>query len=274
MKQRVITGLILAAIFLPLIFAPNLIFTIAMAVLAMIAIFEFFMMVQKKEPFPVGYFVYPLVFTLLLFVVIRLMFHDASYAPWLLVILSIELFVGVLFLVFRRKFSFETLAKMIFGTLYIALPFAALARIHNMGLPVLFYLLMLAMLTDIFAYFFGVTFGKHKLAPDISPKKTVEGALGGTFAAVVIASVFAYWQSIFDIDPVWLHLTLMVVIGIFISFVAQVGDLVASALKRNHEIKDFSRLFPGHGGVIDRFDSTMFAALFLSVVMMIMEFFQ
>jgi phosphatidate cytidylyltransferase len=111
----------------------------------------------------------------------------------------------------------------------------------------------------------GIRFGKHRLAPKISPKKSEEGSLGGLFFAALFALVYVLvvnrGQVIMDID-----LWLVVILAILVSIMAQVGDLVASKMKRTYGIKDFSNLFPGHGGVMDRFDSSMFAAMLFVLI--------
>ena len=109
--------------------------------------------------------------------------------------------------------------------------------------------------TDTFAYFIGYLFGKHKLIPKISPKKTIEGSVGGIIGSIVCCILFGY---LFKLDLV--H---MVFIGSMGSIVAQLGDLFASAIKRYVGIKDYGKLIPGHGGILDRFDSVILVAPFV-----------
>lgn len=130
------------------------------------------------------------------------------------------------------------------------------------------YLLIVAMLTDVFAYFTGVKFGKHKLAPKISPKKTIEGSIGGTFFGVLLGTVFGLVFNLFDVDGLNVYIMWLILIGITVSVSAQIGDLIASKLKRDHNIKDFSNLLPGHGGILDRFDSTLFASMLLMIFLL------
>ena len=107
--------------------------------------------------------------------------------------------------------------------------------------------------TDIMAYFTGMAIGKHKLCPNLSPKKSVEGAVGGVVGSIVFCGLFG-WLVIPDM------LTECLIIGALGSVVAQLGDLSASAFKRQMGIKDYGNLIPGHGGILDRFDSVMFTA--------------
>ena len=113
--------------------------------------------------------------------------------------------------------------------------------------------LLSAFCTDIFAYFSGYLFGKHKLCPNLSPKKTIEGAVGGTIGSVVCCGIFGY----IVVPEIWWHCLIM---GLIAAVFSQFGDLTASAYKRKMGIKDYGNLIPGHGGIMDRFDSVLFTA--------------
>ena len=106
---------------------------------------------------------------------------------------------------------------------------------------------------DIMAYFTGMLLGKHKLCPKISPKKTIEGSIGGILGSVIFCGMFAY----FVIPQLLLH---CIIIGVLGGIVSQLGDLTASIFKRKMGIKDYGNLIPGHGGIMDRFDSVLFTA--------------
>ena len=105
--------------------------------------------------------------------------------------------------------------------------------------------------TDIMAYFSGYLLGKHKLCPHISPKKTIEGSVGGVIGSVVLSGLFGY----FFMDDVLVH---CMIIGVLGGIISQFGDLTASVFKRKMGIKDYGNLIPGHGGILDRFDSVLF----------------
>ena len=122
--------------------------------------------------------------------------------------------------------------------------------VRNLGLWDFCSLILIFILTDTFALFCGMAFGKHKLIPHVSPNKTWEGSIGGTLIATIGVSVFYHYL----ISPV----TWKIVLGILIlSCIGQIGDLIFSKIKRENNIKDFSNLIPGHGGVLDRLDSTI-----------------
>ena len=120
-----------------------------------------------------------------------------------------------------------------------------------------------AWITDIFAYFTGILFGKHKLIPHVSPKKTVEGSIGG--AVFCIAAFVLYSVLFFGEGAEWTQHLFFGIIGLVASFVAQIGDLSVSVLKRHYDRKDMGRILPGHGGVMDRFDSIVAVAAVLAV---------
>ncbi|MDR2402041.1 MAG: phosphatidate cytidylyltransferase [Cytophagales bacterium] len=141
------------------------------------------------------------------------------------------------------------------GVLYISFPFCLLRRLALVNsqyeASVILGILSLVWSNDTFAYFFGRTFGKHKLFPTISPKKTVEGLLGGLFGVVMCMGVLGYVMKIYT-QNFW------ILCGVLVMIFGTLGDLVASALKRYVSIKDFGTLIPGHGGFLDRFDSLIF----------------
>ena len=153
---------------------------------------------------------------------------------------------------------------------YSFVGFMALIYMHDMiAGGQYFYLLAFlgAWITDIFAYFTGKLLGKHKLIPDVSPKKTVEGAIGGVVFCVLSFVGFALlYNSLWVVEGAGkLSVALMAVIGVLVSLVSQIGDLSLSLLKRKYGIKDFGKVFPGHGGVMDRFDSVLAVSIMLLV---------
>ena len=152
-----------------------------------------------------------------------------------------------------------------------------------MGVRFIVYMFLITISTDIFAYFFGMLFGKHKMVERISPKKTWEGAVGGTIMGTLIATLFAFlygnlfpeslntgdFKTIFSVfsgveemNPV-IQLVVIAVVSFLASIAGQIGDLVASRMKRTYDIKDFGNIFPGHGGILDRFDSSILVAMIL-----------
>jgi phosphatidate cytidylyltransferase len=121
--------------------------------------------------------------------------------------------------------------------------------------------------TDIFAYFTGFFFGKHKLIEDVSPKKTIEGSVGGTiFCALAFVLTGIIVDAFFEGNA---NLVFLAISGICISVIAQVGDLIMSVIKRHYGIKDYGKIFPGHGGMLDRFDSILAVSLGVAAMCMV-----
>ena len=153
-------------------------------------------------------------------------------------------------------------------------------NIYGLGLILVIYMLVTTMSTDIFAYIFGCKFGRHRLCPTISPKKSVEGAISGTvlgsflgtITLVVLVNIFKA-PSFSCIVPSPIEQLGMVafifLVSVVLSIAGQLGDLVASKIKREYDIKDYGKIFPGHGGVLDRFDSSIYASLVLFIILMI-----
>ena len=147
-----------------------------------------------------------------------------------------------------------------FGFFYVAvmLSFVYQTRMLPEGHVIVWLIFLSSWGCDTCAYCVGVLFGKHKMAPKLSPKKSVEGGIGGIVGAALLGYLFAFAMNQWaGASAVPLHYAVICAVG---GMISQVGDLAASAIKRNHEIKDYGKLIPGHGGVLDRFDSVIFTA--------------
>lgn len=139
------------------------------------------------------------------------------------------------------------------------------------GMFLILFILFAACMTDVCAYFVGSALGKHKLCPKISPKKTVEGAIGGVIGCVIgHVGLYAVYDNFVFEDPVHNYFPIIVA-SIITSIIGMCGDLTASLIKRNYGIKDFGKLIPGHGGIMDRFDSILFVAVAFYAVFNIFE---
>lgn len=158
------------------------------------------------------------------------------------------------------EFRAEQVMTVFFGFFYVAvmLSYVYQTRILSDGSVVVWLIFLSSWGCDTCAYCVGVLIGKHKMAPRLSPKKSVEGGIGGIAGAALLGALFALavgqWGSI-PASPI--HYAVICAAG---GAISQVGDLAASAIKRNHEIKDYGKLIPGHGGILDRFDSVIFTA--------------
>lgn len=171
--------------------------------------------------------------------------------------------IFVMMIIFHDEISFSDAAFAILGTIIIVFGMTAILIVPNSfhGYFSLFIVITLTIpwVSDAGAYFTGVFLGKHKLCPNISPKKTIEGFAGGILTGIICALAIALvFNSISHTAK--LNVGLMLLLGAVVSVVAVVGDLSFSLVKRSCEIKDFGSFFPGHGGVLDRFDSVIFTA--------------
>jgi phosphatidate cytidylyltransferase len=161
-------------------------------------------------------------------------------------------------MIIQNKARITDLGVTLVGIVYIPVIFSLLLIMYNreMGPFMVWLVFVVAWLGDTFAYFIGISLGRHKLCPSISPKKSVEGAIGGLFGSVLGSATFGYivWR-LYGLDLGAANLAAVAFIG---GISAQLGDLTASIIKRYAGVKDFGEIMPGHGGILDRFDSILF----------------
>lgn len=174
--------------------------------------------------------------------------------------------IGVLFMLGAYIFSFphfnnNQIANAVFGVVYVGvlLSFIYFTRILENGIYLVWIIYICAWVCDTCAYFTGSLFGKHKLTPILSPKKSVEGAIGGVIGAALAGGILGTVYY-FNVDRRWPVIIIFMIITGVGAIVSMFGDLAASAIKRNNNIKDYGKIIPGHGGIIDRFDSVFFTA--------------
>lgn len=178
------------------------------------------------------------------------------------------------FIAMHKNMTFEKLCYMFTVTMLTTLPMCCLVSLKNLdrlhGICYIVLCLAGAWLGDSGAYFVGTLFGRNKLCPEISPKKTVEGAVGGVATVGVVFAVYAFFYRLvqgyrgFDFEVNYPYLIIM---GIICGVLGIIGDLSASLVKRQCGIKDFGNIMPGHGGLMDRFDSVLFVAPFMTFVL-------
>ncbi len=253
MKQRVITAVIALAIFIPILIAGGIWIDIAAAALGLVAMSEIFIMRKKiivtMEFFVAGFGVLALILPDSLFDWLP---ENLSRIDILGIIIAILLVITVLS---KNKTNYDDIGVTALSVIYIGTGFHYLAQIRNtqgQGLGLLMFAMLIVWLTDSGAYIFGRAFGKHKLWPAISPNKTWEGSIGGVVVALIFAGVYAQFV------PLGHDLITVLTVALFLSIWGQMGDLVESALKRYYGVKDSGKILPGHGGILDRFDSLLF----------------
>ena len=260
MKTRIITGLIMLIVCLPvIIFSGTVLFPIFLSLMCLIGTFELLKCVRCEREYYIS--VPSLVLAAgfpsavwfitdkrtLVFVTVAVVF------VFLIYLMSVTVMMRGKVRLVDTGFRFTMLAYVIGG-------FSAAVKLRTLenGEYIFFMVYVVAFFTDIFAYFTGYFFGRHKLIPEVSPKKTVEGAVGGlVFGAASLALYGFVIHCISGLEPNYLFLCIA---GFSVSIISQFGDLITSLLKREFGIKDFGNILPGHGGVLDRFDSVLAAA--------------
>lgn len=268
MLTRILTAIVAFLIFLPfLIFSDTIAFPIVMAVGAVIATFELMRCIGlHKNPWvAVPMYLAAAACPLCL----RLVGIDATVSAASAAVLVFMLYMLAVTVFSHGKVDITQSSTALMTGLYVIAGFSCMVFLHDFHEGgEYFYLLTFigAWVTDTFAYFSGRLFGRHKLIPDVSPKKTVEGAIGGVLFCMLAFVGFALLYNRFwvgesgELLPLWL----MAVIGFLTSVVSQIGDLAMSVIKRHYGIKDYGKILPGHGGLLDRFDSVIAVAVILS----------
>ena len=264
MKQRVITGLIFGIVFIGALLLMNtIVFPVFISLISSIAVFEIVKAVGMKNKLIMAA-------TIALSAIIPFLVNFGIKIPVAAFGGVYVVLILVLMLVKFEETKFEQAVIAIFASVCIPYSFSLLIVFRDIakyidgytktdGVFLLVFAVLVSWTTDVFAYFVGSKIGKHKLCPKISPKKSVEGAIGGVVGAVLLNSLLLlvfkkfFFQNGSEISYIGVG-----ILSAILSVVSMFGDLAASTLKRNFGIKDFGKLLPGHGGIMDRFDSMLF----------------
>ncbi|CUM72502.1 phosphatidate cytidylyltransferase [Turicibacter sanguinis] len=267
MKQRVLTAIVIIAIGLPILIYGRLPFIILGVLLALVASQEMIDMRETISKTPVEIKVFTMI-AILMIVFSSFDFRTLSFTGTLvfgLGTMALFLFILLLAVVTRKQFTVNDAGYYLLTIFYIGSTFHSMIFLRSLGLNLFLFMIIVVAVTDSGAYFVGRKLGKRKLAPLISPNKTVEGSVGGTILGVLVGSIFGVITGVSD------HVIVLAMMSLVVAAVAQFGDLVASSMKREYGIKDFGTLFPGHGGVLDRFDSHLYASLALYILINVMN---
>ncbi len=277
MLKRIITAIVALIIFLPaLIFSDTMIFPIIMGICAVVGIHEMFSCTGQKEKV---WLTFPMYIAALALPIMKRIMPSDEFVKLVVCIIGVlaVYMLGVAVLMNKSVCITDVGLSFALGV-YIIAAFTSIVYIHDsveLGKYIYLLTFLCAWMTDTFAYFTGRLFGKHKLIPEVSPKKTVEGAIGGVIFCVITTVVFGLIITKFfnpDGDISANYITLAVS-GVFISVVSQLGDLIMSLVKRHYGIKDYGKIFPGHGGILDRFDSVLAVTLVLTFICTYFNFF-
>ena len=263
MKVRIISAVIAAAIVLPFIIAGAEPFAICVGVVASLAFKEIYDLKKSHKPYPI--FITFLAFIFYLLIVFCNVLSSSiewglSYPR--IVLLVIGLIIPTVFYS-EEEYSMKDAFFLIGILLFLGVGFNSFIIVRNMSLRLFWFLITIPICTDTFALLIGLAIGKHKMSK-FSPKKSWEGAIGGLIFGTVIPSLFYNYL----VEPLLIR---MVVIIALLSILGQIGDLIFSKIKRENNIKDFSNIMPGHGGILDRLDSTLI--VFMSYLLLVSLFF-
>ncbi|QSX06553.1 phosphatidate cytidylyltransferase [Sedimentibacter sp. zth1] len=245
MKKRIITGIVGGLIIALVTYIGGLLFDAVYLLIAAIGVHELSKLFRNNEKFP-----YEASINYLLILTLYLVGYFVEFSSFNFIIL-IYVLANFIFYVTNKDITLTRLANTLFVGLYVVMFMYYMIKLNNTPYVWLVYLISFG--TDTFAYFTGVFIGKHKLCPNISPKKTIEGAIGGIIGSTILCIIFFEILGIKNLLPI-------IIFNVFASILSMFGDLLASKIKREHSVKDFGNFLPGHGGILDRFDSVLFVA--------------
>lgn len=256
--KRITSGLLGFPLVLVILLIGNkFVVDIALAIIAILAMDEYFNAISKISK-PVRWIGYVSCISIaIIHIIPREMLNT-------LAILAIPILALILFsqvIATEMKTNFKDIAYTLIGIIYVVMFTMFVAKINGMenGKILIWFAIIAAWGTDIFAYFVGKTIGKHKFSK-ISPKKSIEGCIGGTIGGVLLMLLYTYIANTFwGMSYSYVYIA---GIGVILSLIGQIGDFAASSIKRYVDIKDYSNLIPGHGGMLDRIDSLIFLAPF------------
>ena len=250
MKKRIISAIIMLLIVIPVIWYGKDLFRLGVGIISILALKELLDLKKSHHKYP--YLVQLISMVMLLFLVLSeydgySILFGITYRGIALLLLSL---LGLTLFYRDEEYTIRDAFFLIGCVILLGTAFNAMILARMVDLYLFIYLLLIFAFTDTFAMFMGMAFGRHKLIPKVSPKKTIEGSVLGSIIGTVVACVFYH----FLVNPITIS---VIFVTLLLSVIGQIGDLIFSKIKRENEIKDFSNLIPGHGGILDRLDSTI-----------------
>lgn len=274
MLKRIITAVVCISLFIPVcIFSDTLVFPIIFSFLSLVATVEVLRCVGNKNMFIM---ILSCILAVCGPVLSRIVPDSGIFILAFFAVSFVYLLINMTVSVFSHgKYDVEIAALSFMTVFYVISSFTSIVLLRDTQNGQYIYLLAFVgpWVSDTFAYFTGYFFGKHKLIEDVSPKKTVEGSIGGILFTGVSFIIYALVLIHFvhaSFDPSYVALA---IVGFIVSIISQIGDLMASLIKRKFGVKDYGKLFPGHGGVMDRFDSVLPVAPLLLIITQLLTHF-
>ena len=258
LKMRVLTSVICAPILIIILLCPSILVTLTVIAASMIGLYEYYKAVGLLAHR--GLCAMGIVAAVIIPVGLMLSIQETLILVYVYVV---ALFL--IMLIYNKRVKASDIAMLLLGIIYIPYFLSYIIHIRSMefGRFFIWFVFIGAFSTDTCAYFAGRMFGRHKLCPDISPKKTVEGAIGGVVGGGIMFVLFGIVVNnafVGFLGGRQFNLLLLFVLGLIAAVISEIGDLVASSIKRQYDIKDFGNILPGHGGILDRCDSIILVA--------------
>lgn len=253
MLVRILTGIMIAIVLIGAGLLGKSTMLLAISISSIIAVNELYNAIGLKSKTFRG-----LSFASLIIYYLGIDFFAQHFILYMFIVLITHL---VIFALSYPKINFKEVTYSMVGLLYPGIIFSFIVLLFNYEMYEFWVasIFLIACCSDTFAYFTGIFIGKHKLAPLLSPKKTIEGSIGGVIGTGIATIIFVYAFSI-KYPLLQEHLWFITMLYMVLAALSQIGDLVASAIKREFNIKDYGKVLPGHGGILDRFDSIIFIA--------------
>lgn len=271
MKTRVITAIIALALFIGILLLPPIVFTIALAGVILVMLYECYTATKADNLMKTVGGISSIMMMLAMYPVF-LLGESGLFGVFVAATVVLLLYMAVV-IIEHGKRSYKDILSSGFMTLYITVSMWCIIFTKAFfEIEMMLLIFICAWTTDTFAYFSGILFGKHKLIPNVSPNKTVEGAIGGVIGAIVCCLIYLFilykLPTTDFIVNIWHWVSYFIAVGLVGGICSQIGDLIASSIKRDEDIKDFGWIFPGHGGFMDRFDSVMFISPVILIMIM------
>lgn len=250
MKKRIISAIVMLIIVIPVIWYGGNLFRLGVGIVSILALKEILDLKKSHREIPILVQLLAVI-SLLLIVLAEYdgysILFGVTYKGIAILLLSL---LGLAVFYDEKNYSATDALFLIGSVILSGTAFNAMILVRMMDLYLFIYLILIFIFTDTFAMLMGMIFGHHKLIPKVSPKKTIEGSVLGSVIGTIVACVFYH----FLVSPVTFSI---IVVTLVLSIIGQIGDLIFSKIKRENDIKDFSNLIPGHGGILDRLDSTI-----------------
>ena len=271
MKDRTISSIVIIAIALTLVaFSGYIVYPIGLAALAVIAVFEILRVIGAHNNLilTIPAYLFAAVFPITAY------FVNKETVIYFLLALATGVFVYLIWLmavsVFSRgKIAFSHVTEVFASVIYVTVSVTSLSLLRYLnrdwGVFAVILVFVISWVCDTSAFVVGSLMGKHKLIPEVSPKKTVEGSVGGIIFSTLFCLLYGLGLDLIMTD-MYVNYLVLGCCGALLSVVSQIGDLIASLIKREHGVKDYGKILPGHGGLMDRFDSVLAVSTILLII--------